>query len=134
MNMHLCKKNILIIIYNSVKIKTKVFDQNNKMGGKMKKEFKFKVNALRTLSSPYKNGENMDLKSETVYYLLVNMNDLPSDLPSDVNPRVPKMGTNVAKRLINAVIEPETDFYLNNRGIVISAKEFSFDSKILKSG
>ena len=36
----------------------------------MKKEFKFKVNALRTLSSPYKNGENMDLKSETVYYLL----------------------------------------------------------------
>ena len=104
------------------------------MGGKMKKEFKFKVNALRTLSSPYKNGENMDLKSETVYYLLVNMNDLPSDLPPDVNPRVPKMGTNVAKRLINAVIEPETDFYLNNRGIVISAKEFSFDSKILKSG
>ena len=50
----------------------------------MKKEFKFKVNALRTLSSPYKNGENMDLKSETVYYLLVNMNDLPSDLPSDL--------------------------------------------------
>lgn len=28
----------------------------------------------------------------------------------DVNPRVPKMGTNVAKRLIHAVVEPETDF------------------------
>lgn len=46
----------------------------------------------------------------------------------DVNPRVPKMATNVAKRLINAVIEPETDFYINNRGIVISAKSFSFNS------
>ena len=31
-------------------------------------------------------------------------------------------------------ITEETDFYLNNRGIVISAKEFSLDSKILKSG
>ena len=28
----------------------------------------------------------------------------------DVNPRVPKMGTNVAKRLIHAVVEPETEF------------------------
>lgn len=46
----------------------------------------------------------------------------------DVNPRVPKMGTNVAKRLIHAVVEPETDFYVNNRGIVISAQAFSFNS------
>ena len=38
------------------------------------------------------------------------------------------MGTNVAKRLINAVVEPETDFYINNRGIVISAKTLSFNS------
>lgn len=38
------------------------------------------------------------------------------------------MGTNVAKRLTKAVIEPETDFYLNNRGIVISAKSLSFNS------
>lgn len=94
----------------------------------MKRQLKFKVNALRTLSSPYKKAEKDEAKVETVYYLLVNMKEVPSDIPLDVNPRVPKMGSNVAKRLINAVIEPETDFYINNRGIVISAKSLSFNS------
>lgn len=92
----------------------------------MKKILKFKVNAVRTMASPYKRSEKDE--TETIYYLLVNMKDLPEGIPLDVNPRVPKMATNVAKRLINAVIEPETDFYINNRGIVISAKSFSFNS------
>ena len=92
----------------------------------MNKKLKFKVKALRTLSSPYKRTEKEEL--ETLYYLLVNMRDLPHDIPLDVNPRVPKMGTNVAKRLVQAVTEPETDFYINNRGIVISAKSLSLNS------
>ena len=92
----------------------------------MKKILKFKVNAVRTMASPYKRSEKDE--SETISYLLINMKDLPEGIPMDVNPRVPKMATNVAKRLINAVIEPETDFYINNRGIVISAKSFSFNS------
>ncbi len=91
-------------------------------------KLKFKVNALRTLPSPYK-AENKNADSlETIHYLLVNMKDLPEKIPLDVNPRVPKMGTNVAKRLLNAVVEPETDFYINNRGIVISAKSLVFNS------
>ena len=56
------------------------------------------------------------------------MNELPENLPLDVNPREPKMSTSVAKCLKNAVVESDTDFYLNNRGIVISAKSFSFDT------
>lgn len=94
----------------------------------MNKQLKFKVNALRTLASPYKRAEKDETTFETIYYLLVNMKDLPNDIPLDVNPRVPKMGTNVAKRLIHAVVEPEVDFYINNRGIVISAKILSFNS------
>ena len=94
----------------------------------MNTQLKFKVNALRTLASPYKRSEKEEATFETIYYLLVNMKDLPENVPLDVNPRVPKMGTNVAKRLINAVVEPETDFYINNRGIVISAKSLSFNS------
>lgn len=94
----------------------------------MNTHLKFKVNALRTLTSPYKRSEKDESNFETIYYLLVNMKDIPENIPLDVNPRVPKMGTNVAKRLINAVIEPETDFYINNRGIVISAKSLSFNS------
>ena len=37
------------------------------------------------------------------------------------------MTTNVARNLLSAVVEPETDFYINNRGIVIAAKSLSFN-------
>ena len=94
----------------------------------MSTQLKFNVNALRTLASPYKRSEKEESTFETIYYLLVNMKDIPENIPLDVNPRVPKMGTNVAKRLVNVVVEPETDFYINNRGIVISAKSLSFNS------
>ena len=94
----------------------------------MVKKIKFKVESLRTLTSPYKRTDKDETSLETIYYLLINMKDLPDDIPMDVNPRVPKMGTNVAKRLIKAVVEPETDFYINNRGIIIAAKSLSFNS------
>lgn len=94
----------------------------------MIKQIKFKVDSLRTLTSPYRRTDKDETSLETIYYLLVNMKDLPDDIPMDVNPRVPKMGTNVAKRLIKAVVEPETDFYINNRGIIIAAKFLSFNS------
>lgn len=94
----------------------------------MVKQIKFKVDSLRTLTSPYKRTDKDETSLETIYYLLINMKDLPDDIPMDVNPRVPKMGTNVAKRLIKAVVEPETDFYINNRGIIIAAKSLSFNS------
>ena len=90
-------------------------------------KFKFKVQSVRTLKSPYATSGEAD-SYETIYYVLVDMNELPEDLPLDVNPREPKMSTSVAKCLKNAVVESDTDFYLNNRGIVISAKNFSFDT------
>ena len=94
----------------------------------MKKPLKFKVNSLRTLVSPYKKGAKDESTYETIYYLLVDMKDLPENIPLDVNPREPKMTTNVAKSLLAAVTEPETDFYINNRGIVIAAKSLTFNS------
>jgi hypothetical protein len=89
---------------------------------------KFKVEALRTLTSPYRKGDKDESTFETIYYLLVDMKELPSSIPMDVNPREPKMTTNVARSLLAAVVEPETDFYINNRGIVIAAKSLTFNS------
>lgn len=88
---------------------------------------KFKVEALRTLTSPYKRGKEDEGAFETIYYLLVDMKELPTGISLDVNPRKPKMTTNVARGLLNAVVEPTTDFYINNRGIVISAKSLLFN-------
>ena len=88
---------------------------------------KFKIEALRTLASPYRNGDKDESTLETIYYLLVDMKELPANIPLDVNPREPKMTTSVARKLLDAVTEPETDFYINNRGIVISAKSLSFN-------
>lgn len=110
-------------------MQSKCFRAKTKRGFIVKKQIlQFKVHSLRTLASPYHNAEEKKDVYETIYYLLVNMKDLPGDIPLDVNPREPKMTTNVAKSLKNAVTEPETDFYINNRGIIISALSLSFDS------
>lgn len=91
-------------------------------------KLKFKVEALRTLASPYRKEDKDESTFETIYYLLVDMKELPTNIPLDVNPREPKMTTNVARNLLAAVVEPDTDFYINNRGIVIAAKALSFNS------
>ncbi|MFR6453200.1 MAG: AIPR family protein [Streptococcus sp.] len=85
----------------------------------MNSQFNFKAIAVRTIDSPSQKGV-------TTYFAYVNFRDLPSDLPMEVNPRQPKMTTAVAKSLINAVKSPDTDFDINNRGIVIVAKKFKF--------
>lgn len=87
--------------------------------------YTFKIQTLRTLPSPYKTKDD---ELETIYYILVNMKDLPENLPLDVNPREPKMSTNVARRIAAAVTDTENDFYINNRGIIISAKTAKYNS------
>lgn len=66
----------------------------------MENKFTFKVESIRTMASPNKINGISSEDSETLYYLMVNMNDLPDDLPLDVNPRQQKMTTNVAKKLL----------------------------------
>ena len=82
---------------------------------------KFKAKTVRTVTSP--SNEEV-----TIYYTWVEFQDLPEGLPLEVNPRKPKMNTSVAKQLIKAVTNPDTDFDINNRGIVITAKSFKFNT------
>ncbi|TBX37184.1 AIPR family protein [Lactiplantibacillus paraplantarum] len=82
---------------------------------------KFKVNSVRTVKSPSN-------PAITTYYVWVDFQDLPSDISLDVNPRKPKMTTSVAKQLIQAVKDSNSDFDVNNRGIVITAKKVSFET------
>lgn len=83
---------------------------------------KFKTKNIRTVSSP----SNKDV---TTYFVWTEFKDLPPDLSLEVNPRKPKMNTAVAKQLINAVSSTDVpEFDLNNRGIVITAKQVKFNS------
>lgn len=85
-------------------------------------KLKFKGVAVRTIDSP----SNPDI---TTYYTWVNFRELPKNLSLEVNPRKPKMNTAVAKQLIKAVTGPDDEsFDINNRGIVITAKDFHFDT------
>lgn len=91
-------------------------------GGSPMTTQKFKVSAVRTITSP-------SSKDITTYYAWVDFRDLPNDFSLEVNPRKPKMNTSVAKQLINAVTIPENvNFDINNRGIVITAHAFKFDT------
>lgn len=82
---------------------------------------KFKIRALRTVKSPSD-------PEVTSYLAWVNMRDLPSDLPTEVNPREVNMKTTTAKKLLEAVSGNDPYFDIHNRGIVILAKNVSFDS------
>ena len=94
----------------------------------MNNKIRFKVHSIRTMTSPYSKEDKDETTLETIYYLLVNMKDLPANISMEVNPRKPNMRTDVGRDLLAAVSEPETDFYINNRGIVISAKTLTFDT------
>lgn len=83
--------------------------------------FNIPTKQLRTVTSP-------SVKDAVTYTALINFKDLPADISLDVNPRKPKMNTNVAHRLINAVTGPDMDFDLKNRGIVIIAKNVKYDT------
>ena len=83
--------------------------------------FNFPVVSVRTINSPSQDGV-------TTYFVYVEFQNLPDKLPLDVNPRKPKMTTSVAKSLISAVKSADTDFDINNRGIVIVAKSFKFNT------
>ncbi len=81
----------------------------------------FKVKTVRTVNSPSND-------KVTTYFVWTEFQDLPGEISLEVNPRKPKMNTAVAKQLIAAVKNPDTDFDLNNRGIVVTAKGFKFNS------
>lgn len=90
-----------------------------------KEEKVFNAKIVRTVDAP----SNPKITS---YYTWVEFQDLPDDFSLEVNPRKPKMTTSVAKQLVEAVKSPGGYFELNNRGIVITAKSFKYDTNSRK--
>lgn len=64
-----------------------------------------------------------------IVHALVNINDLPHDIPLDPDPRRPKDKGAVPKKIISSLRTNDGRFHLLNRGITVSVKHYDFDNK-----
>lgn len=88
----------------------------------------FKVQSLRRIPNPYIKAENGE-KTAEMYIAICDVKDLPDGFPMETNPREQKMTTNVAKKIRETLLNPmELNFYLLNRGILLSAKDVSYSN------
>lgn len=92
----------------------------------------FKVESFRKLPNPFQQKGTEKKGDECfpqTYFAICDIKDIPEDIPMSTNPRNQSMGTAVVKKIkqsINNTSEP--NFYLLNRGIVISAASIHYDN------
>jgi len=85
---------------------------------------KFKVESFRKIPNPYKDEAN---KIPEMYVAICDVKNIPDNIPMDTNPRKQNLKNSVAKKITRSLTE-EIDFHLLNRGLLISAKEVSFNN------
>lgn len=85
------------------------------------KKFNFQYQNQTKLRSPYSDDDR------EVYHLWVNVNELPSGFPTEVNPRDVKTNTKVYKKIKEGLHDSAESFFVNNRGMLISAKSIKIN-------
>ena len=68
-------------------------------------------------------------KASDAYYALVRVNDLPMDLPLDVNPRKQDVGSRVSRNIEETLLNKPDSFHLMNRGMCVIAKKMNYDNR-----
>lgn len=97
---------------------------NNKM------ILKFKVSSFRKIPNPYIKSENVGETKPEMYVLICDVKDLPTDIPMGTNPRMQNEKTKVAKKIQTSLTNhTERNFYLLNRGILLSAKSVTYNNE-----
>lgn len=74
------------------------------------------------MGSPYEKD------NRSVYHAWINVKDLPEGFPTEVNPREVNSLTNVYKKIVSSLTSSDESFFVNNRGLLISAKEIKIDT------
>ena len=93
-----------------------------------KQTFTFKVQSFRHIPNPYLKSENGE-KGAEMYVAICDVMDIPDNFSMETNPREQKMTTSVAKKIKESLLNTsELNFYLLNRGILLSAKEVSYSN------
>ena len=99
-------------------------NENSKPG-----TLRFKVASFRKIPNPYINSENEGEKKPEMYTIICDVKNVPEDIPMKTNPREQKLTTNVAKKIRDSLTNhSDLNFYLLNRGILLSAKSISYDN------
>lgn len=96
------------------------------------KTIEFKVSSFRKIPNPYVNidSDSKMLTEPSMYILICDVKNLPKDIPMEkTNPRNQKETTKVARQIISSLKDdPDNNFYLLNRGILLSAKSINFNN------
>ncbi len=98
------------------------------MSNQEKKSLTFKVQSFKKIPNPYLKSDEGE-KGTEMYVAICDVKDLPDDFPMDTNPREQKMTTSVAKKIKESLLNTsELNFFLLNRGILLSAKDVSYSN------
>lgn len=87
----------------------------------------FPVQSFRRIPNPYLKDENGNHEAN-MFVAIADVKSIPENIPMDTNPREQNLNTTVAKKIKASLLEPEPNFYLLNRGILLSAKEVTFNN------
>lgn len=99
------------------------------MANNNKLELEFKVSSFRKIPNPYIKSNNEGEKKPEMYVLICDVKDLPDDIPMQTNPREQNEKTKVARKIEESLTNhSDRNFYLLNRGILVSAKSIQFNN------
>jgi len=88
----------------------------------------FKVKSFRKIPNPYVSDTDEGLDKPSMYIAICDVRDLPNNIPMKTNPREQNVKTGVAKKIKSSLLGPDQDFYLLNRGLLLSAKSVTFNT------
>lgn len=92
-------------------------------------QVRFAVKSFRKIPNPMFNSNNASETKPEMYQLIADVQDLPDNFPMDTNPRKQNLDTKAAKKIKDSLLNPvDHNFYLLNRGILLSAANISFDN------
>lgn len=92
----------------------------------------FPVENFRKLPNPYQQKDTEKKGDEAypqMYFAICDVKQIPEDIPMATNPRNQSMNNGVAKKIKASLLNTsEPNFYLLNRGMVISADSVHYDN------
>lgn len=92
------------------------------------KTCKFKIASFKEILNPYISSKDEILSRPKMYIAICDVMDIPSDFPMDTNPREQNLNTKVSKKIKESLLGTDNEFYLLNRGILLSAKGVSYNA------